>query len=154
MTPLRTTGPWPGVSDGARKSMRANRGKDTGPELAVRRLVHGMGYRYRLHRADLPGRPDLVFGPRRKAVFVHGCFWHSHADGVCRAASVPKTRADYWGPKLARNRERDAADLARLREMGWSALIVWECRLRDETRVAALLRAFLDGPAPDDPRVL
>lgn len=134
---------WPDVSDGARKSMRANRGKDTGPELAVRRLVHAMGYRYRLHRAGLPGRPDLVFGPRRKAVFVHGCFWHSHPG--CPAATVPKTRAEYWVPKLARNRERDADAARRLNEQGWTVLTVWECWLRDETRVAALLRGFLEG---------
>lgn len=136
--------PWPDVSDGARKSMRANRGKDTRPEMAVRRIVHAMGCRYRLRGAGLPGRPDLVFGPRRKVIFVHGCFWHSHDDGVCTAASVPRTRAEYWGPKLARNRERDAAAVALLTQAGWGVLTVWECWLRDETRVRGLLASFLE----------
>jgi DNA mismatch endonuclease (patch repair protein) len=137
--------PWPDVSEAARKAMRANKGRDTGPELAVRRMVHAAGWRYRLHRRDLPGRPDLVFGPRRRVIFVHGCFWHSHDDGVCTAASVPKTRADYWGPKLARNRERDAAALAALADAGWRALVVWECELRDPARVRARVAAFLES---------
>ena len=83
------------------------RAKDTKPEMAVRRLVHGMGYRYRLHRRDLPGTPDLVFSPRRKVVFVHGCFWHQHDDPNCRKATLPGSNKEYWHPKLKRNAERD-----------------------------------------------
>lgn len=123
--------------------MAANRAKDTKPELAVRRLIHGMGYRYRLHRVDLPGKPDLAFGPRRKAIFVHGCFWHSHQDGVCKAARVPKTRMDYWMPKLERNRERDTKAVKALADLGWDVLIVWECWLKDHERLSSLLRGFL-----------
>lgn len=125
--------------------MRSNRSKDTGPELAVRRLLHGLGYRYRLHRRDLPGSPDIVFAARRKVVFVHGCFWHAHDDGVCRAASVPKTRSDFWRAKLSDNRERDSRHVAALEEGGWKVLIVWECWLRDVTKVATVLQTFLEG---------
>ena len=125
--------------------MRAVKCKDTKPEMAVRRLVHGMGYRYRLHRKGLPGRPDLAFGPRRKAIFVHGCFWHQHSAAGCRGARMPRARIDYWRPKLERNKERDGRNVAELAELGWDALIVWECWLGDTERVSAMLRAFLDG---------
>lgn len=118
------------------------RSKDTAPELVVRRLAHRMGYRYRLHGADLPGKPDLVFPARRKVIFVHGCFWHGHE--ACRSGTVrPQANAAFWGPKLDRNKQRDAQHLAALAEAGWSALVVWGCELRDEDALRARLAAFL-----------
>ena len=125
--------------------MRAIKGKDTRPEMAVRRLVHGMGYRYRLHRKDLPGKPDLAFGPRKKVIFVHGCFWHRHSDPACRLARLPKSRLDFWLPKLEGNRRRDIESLGRLERAGWAALTVWECQLRDMDAIAGQVLAFL-GP--------
>jgi DNA mismatch endonuclease (patch repair protein) len=111
------------------------RGRDTGPELKLRRLLHAAGYRYRLHGPGLPGRPDLVFTRRRAAVFVHGCFWHGH--DCPRGARAPKANAAYWAAKIARNRARDAGVEARLRASGWTAHTVWECELR--ARPAAVL---------------
>lgn len=119
------------------------RGRDTKPEIVVRRLVHGLGYRYRLHRKDLPGRPDLVFPGRRAVIFVHGCFWHRHPDPSCKLARLPKSRRDFWEPKLARNRQRDLDVEQRLNESGWRVLILWECELRDRTLVEARVREFL-----------
>lgn len=119
------------------------RSKGMKPELAVRRLVHGMGYRYRLHRAGLPGKPDLVFPGRRKIVFVHGCFWHGHEDPKCLDGRMPKSNLDYWQTKLGRNKERDAANRASLIELGWQVLVVWECELKDTAAVQARLREFL-----------
>lgn len=124
-----------------RRIMTAVRGKDTGPEWAVRRLLHGLGYRYRLHRKDLPGKPDLVFPARRKVIFVHGCFWHAHG---CRHGRPPKSRLDYWLPKLERNRRRDAEKRAGLEALGWRVAIAWQCELRDRDALTARLRAFLD----------
>lgn len=119
------------------------RGKDTKPELTVRRLVHGMGYRYRLHRRDLPGTPDLVFPARGKVILVHGCFWHRHAR--CALARLPKSRADFWLPKLTANAERDARNLRALRRLGWGVMTIWECQLRDTARLASRIRRFLDA---------
>ena len=116
--------------------MRAVKSKDTKPEMIVRRLVHGMGYRYRLHRAGLPGKPDLVFGPRRKVIFVHGCFWHGH--NCKRGARVPKTNVEYWTAKINRNRQRDEACEASLVAMGWRVLIVWECEMKNNAARDAL----------------
>ena len=116
--------------------------KNTGPELLVRRLVHSLGYRYRLHGAKLPGKPDLVFAKRKKVVFVHGCFWHRHAG--CKKATTPATRLDYWLPKFERTVERDQQSLERLSALGWSALIVWECDLKDLNALGQRLKAFLD----------
>jgi DNA mismatch endonuclease (patch repair protein) len=124
--------------------MRAVKSKDTTPEMRVRRLAHALGYRYRLHCRDVAGTPDLVFGRRRKAVFVHGCFWHGH--GCPRGARAPKTNADYWAGKIRRNRERDAANLAALAADGWRALVVWECETRDAGALAERLRGFLGAP--------
>jgi DNA mismatch endonuclease, patch repair protein len=121
--------------------MRAVKGRDTKPEMLVRRLAFGMGYRYRLHRKDLPGKPDLVFAKRRKVVFVHGCFWHGH--DCARGARLPKQNAEYWTKKIARNKERDATHLAALKEMGWSSLIIWECELKEPEKVAHRLSQFL-----------
>lgn len=121
-------------------NMRAIRSKDMKPELAVRSLIHGMGYRYRLHRHDLPGRPDMVFPSRRKTIFVHGCFWHSHD---CRKAHEPKTNLDYWRPKLKRNKLRDARNLAALKAAGWQCLVIWECETSNASFVTAQVKAFL-----------
>jgi len=106
------------------------RGKDSKPELVVRRLVHGMGFRYRLHRKDVPGSPDLVFGSRKKVIFVHGCFWHRHSDSACKLSRLPKSRLDFWLPKLERNAARDAENSARLKALGWDEMVVWECEVR------------------------
>ena len=122
--------------------MRAVKSKDTKPEMIVRRLVHGMGYRYRLHRTGLPGKPDLVFGPRRKVIFVHGCFWHGHH--CKRGARVPKTNIKYWTAKIGRNRQRDKDSEAALAAMGWRVLIVWECEKKDGA-VRTALAMTLDG---------
>jgi len=123
------------------RTMRAVKGRDTGPEMVVRRLTHGMGYRYRLHGKDLPGKPDLVFRPRRKAIFVHGCFWHQH--DCPRGARLPKSNRDYWWPKLRRNKERDAQHRERLFDMGWNALTIWECEIADRDALARRIAAFL-----------
>lgn len=123
--------------------MRAVKSRNTTPELIVRRLVYNLGYRFRLHRRDLPGKPDLVFIGRRKVIFVHGCFWHGH--NCSRGAREPKTNAEYWHSKISRNRERDAENVDRLAVLGWRTHIVWECELRDQAALAHRLRAFLEG---------
>lgn len=122
------------------------RSKDTKLEMRVRRLVHGMGYRYRLHAKDLPGRPDLVFRPRRKAIFIHGCFWHQH-EGCSRNRS-PKSpeRREYWRTKLKGNVQRDRRNIEALEDMGWRAMVIWECETRYLDLVAQEVRRFL-GPA-------
>jgi DNA mismatch endonuclease (patch repair protein) len=119
------------------------RGKDTGPELTVRRLVHGMGYRFRLHRRELPGRPDLVFVTRRKVIFVHGCFWHHHDDSDCKLARLPKSRLDFWLPKLQANASRDARNQQELMSKGWQVMIIWECELNDLASLGKIIRSFL-----------
>ena len=124
------------------QQMSLVRSKHTKPELFVRRLVHGLGYRYRLHQADLPGRPDLVFRSRRKVVFVHGCFWHGHK---CRLGRMPKSRLDYWNPKIAGNRQRDIRTLRRLRRMDWKALVLWECQLHNRDALANTIQTFLES---------
>lgn len=124
--------------------MRAIRSKGMKPELAVRRLVHAMGYRYRLHRHDLPGRPDMIFPGRRKIIFVHGCFWHQHPDSDCKLAHRPRSNLEYWGPKLRRNQERDAAHRERLAELGWDVLLIWECEVKAGDDLAGRIKSFLD----------
>jgi DNA mismatch endonuclease (patch repair protein) len=119
------------------------RSVDTKPEMAIRRLVHGMGYRYRLHCRDLPGKPDLVFRSRHAIVFVHGCFWHRHVG--CPLARLPKSRVGFWSAKLEGNRERDARKIAALRKAGWRVFVVWECELKDMETLTGRLRRFLDG---------
>lgn len=119
------------------------RGKDTKPEMAVRRLVHAMGYRYRLHRRDLPGIPDLVFGPLKKVIFVHGCFWHRHPDPQCKLARMPKSRLDFWRPKLEGNRRRDERIEAELRGLGWRVMVVWECEIGHKEQLGNSVREFL-----------
>lgn len=122
--------------------MRRVKSKHTAPELKLRKLLTSLGYRYRLHRADLPGKPDFVFPGRRKLIFVHGCFWHGH--DCPRGARAPKNNADYWQAKIARNRARDAAHQTKLAETGWRVLTVWECEMKDDASLVGRLRAFLD----------
>jgi DNA mismatch endonuclease (patch repair protein) len=119
------------------------RGKDTGPEKAVRSLLHRLGYRFRLHYKTLPGRPDIVFPRRKKVIFVHGCFWHRHPDPACRLARLPKTRLEFWLPKLEKNQQRDHAILAALSERQWQSLVIWECELKDPVETANRLVSFL-----------
>lgn len=137
------------VFDAAMRSavMRAVKGKNTGPERAVRRAACAAGFarRYRLNGAALPGKPDLVFSALQKVVFVHGCFWHGH--DCKRGARAPKQNATYWRAKIARNRTRDNAALAALRREGWRALVVWECETRDAETLARRLADFLQRPA-------
>jgi DNA mismatch endonuclease (patch repair protein) len=128
------------TSEQRSRIMRAVKRRDTAPELAVRSLVHGMGYRFRLHRKDLPGTPDLVFPRLHKVVFVHGCFWHGHD---CARGSVPVQNSDYWRKKFARNRERDKDVLAALKVKGWDSLVIWECELKDRRSVGGRVKRFL-----------
>ena len=123
--------------------MRAVKSRDTKPEMFARRTIHKMGYRYRLHRKDLPGKPDLVFPSRRKAIFIHGCFWHGH--DCARGARIPKSNRDYWQGKISRNRERDALSLEALRREGWCVLTVWECQMKDQDVFREQLRRFLES---------
>ena len=118
------------------------------PEMIVRRMTHAMGYRYRLHYKKLPGTPDLVFPIRRKAIFVHGCFWHQHSDPACKKARMPKSNRDYWVSKFERNVVRDAESQSSLVEMGWSVLVIWECEIEAEGEaLAERIAAFLSGSA-------
>lgn len=119
------------------------RSKHTKPELAIRSLVYGMGFRYRLHGNKLPGRPDLVFPSRRKAIFVHGCFWHRHRG--CKLARIPKSRVRFWTEKLEGNRRRDVRNMARMRRLGWSSLVVWECQLGKLESLSCRIRNFLEA---------
>jgi len=119
------------------------KGKHTGPERIVRKLVSGLGYRYRLHGAKLPGKPDLVFARLRLAIFVHGCFWHRHQAKTCRLARMPGSRVEYWTAKLEGNRKRDARNRRALARAGWKTLVVWECQLRDTERTRARIARFL-----------
>jgi DNA mismatch endonuclease (patch repair protein) len=130
------------------ENMRRIRAFGTQPELRIRRLAHSLGLRFRLHRKDLPGTPDLVFPRHKKAIFVHGCFWHQHSG--CRYARLPTTREDYWLPKLTRNMQRDAQVKAALETQGWRVLEMWECQTRDPEEARLLIwRFFNDRPALD-----
>ena len=126
--------------------MRAVKSQDTGPELAVRRLLREFAPGYRLHRTDLPGKPDIVYGRLRLAIFVHGCFWHGH--DCARGARAPKANAEYWRGKIARNRARDVRNLSALAALGWRTLVVYECELKD----AAALRARLGAAVAEGSR--
>jgi DNA mismatch endonuclease (patch repair protein) len=132
------------ISPAARsRNMSRIRRRDPRPEQVVRRLLHGMGFRFRLHRKDLPGTPDIVLPRWRAVVFVHGCFWHRHAR--CPRAYTPASREDYWLPKLARNVERDRENRAALAARGWRAIVVWECELKDLKRLRNRLLEELTG---------
>ena len=128
-----------------RALMARVRRQDTEPELAVRQVLYKLGYRYRLHRSDLPGTPDICFPGRKKAIFVHGCFWHRHPG--CRRASTPKTRTSFWSEKFAQNVARDRRKVTELRRLGWEALVVWECQTEDQSDVSVLLADFLSREA-------
>lgn len=119
------------------------RGRDTKPELLVRRLVHRCGFRYRLHHKMLPGKPDLVFASRKKVIFVNGCFWHRHLG--CALARLPKSRIEFWMPKLTENRKRDLRNIRSLSRLGWKTHVVWECELHDTSRLEQKIRRFLNA---------
>lgn len=121
--------------------MRAVKSRDTAPEMTVRRLVYAMGYRYRLHRKDLPGKPDLAFQSRRKVIFVHGCFWHGH--DCKRGARVPKTNRAYWENKIIGNMERDRQHDEELKRVGWRVLVIWECQTKEKAALVDLIKRFL-----------
>lgn len=122
--------------------MRQVHSEDTKPEMRVRKLTHRLGYRYRLHRKDLPGKPDLVFPGRKKIIFVHGCFWHGHDCPAGR--KIPQTNREYWLKKLDRNKERDRQNLTKLKVLGWDVLVIWECETKDEAKLAQRISSFLD----------
>lgn len=122
--------------------MAAVHSKDTAPELVLRRLLHALGYRYRLHGGDLPGRPDLVFPARRKVIFVHGCFWHRHAG--CKYTTTPKTRRRFCAQKFASNTRRDARSIRELGNKGWQSLIVWQCQLKRPQATLGRVIRFLE----------
>lgn len=119
------------------------KGRDTKPEMIVRKMLHAMGYRYRLQAKNLPGKPDIVFRSRRKAIFVHGCFWHRHPDPNCKLARLPKSRLDFWEPKLEANAARDRRAVQALEAMGWKVLILWECELREREQLGNKLKRFI-----------
>jgi DNA mismatch endonuclease (patch repair protein) len=119
--------------------------KNTAPEMTVRRLLHRMGFRFRLHEKRLPGCPDIVFRSRKKVIFVHGCFWHGHK---CRNGNLPKSNIDFWQNKIHRNRKRDAVSIKALRQLGWQTLVVWSCGLKNESKLAETFDDFLGPPGP------
>ena len=123
------------------------RSMDTKPEMAVRRILHGLGYRYRLHRSDLPGRPDLTFPSRRKVIFVNGCFWHNHQG--CEMARIPSSNRDYWQTKFEKNRSRDKRNLALLKRVGWTPFTIWECELSKPAALTEKMIAFLESGDSD-----
>jgi len=133
--------PTPATDPQRARIMRAVKSVDTGPEMIVRRMLHKLGYRFRLHRKDLPGKPDLVFASRKAVIFVHGCFWHGH--NCKRGARTPKTNAPYWTDKIRRNVKRDAQTIANLKAAGWRVLVIWECELNDLDRLRSRSVAFL-----------
>lgn len=129
------------VASATRRRMQAVRRYDTAPEMQVRRTLHAMGYRFRLYRKDLPGTPDVVLPRHRKIVLVHGCFWHGHEE--CKRATRPANNASTWAAKIEGNRRRDQRNLDALSALGWDVLVVWECEVRDATRLKERLRCFL-----------
>lgn len=128
------------------ENMRRIRSRDTNPELVLRRRLHHLGYRFRVHRNDLPGKPDLTFAGRRKVIFVHGCFWHQHH--ACTDGRVPKSNLAYWGPKLRANVIRDRKHIRQLKRLGWDACVVWECELKNFDELLPSLKTFL-GPTAE-----
>jgi len=128
-------------ADRRSENMRRIRSKDMKPEMVVRQLVYGMGYRYRLHSPKLPGKPDLVFSRLKKIIEVRGCFWHQHDS--CIDSHFPKSRMDYWRPKLQRNQQRDLENIQKLRDLGFRVLVLWECEIAKDKLLAKKLRRFL-----------
>jgi DNA mismatch endonuclease (patch repair protein) len=142
------------MADTLSKEARSERmsrikGRDTAPELRVRRTAHRLGFRYRLHVKNLPGKPDLVFPRHRLAMFVHGCFWHQHPDPFCKLARMPKSRVDFWGPKLEANRRRDTNQEQELRDLGWRVAVIWECETRNPVDLESAIRRALVSDAVD-----
>ncbi|MDK6080340.1 very short patch repair endonuclease [Massilia varians] len=129
------------VAASTRRRMQAVRRKDTAPELSVRRILYAMGYRYRLHRKDLPGVPDIALGKAKRIIFIHGCFWHGHPE--CRRAKLPANNFETWRMKIDRNRARDSRNIDALHLLGWHVLVLWECELIDEPSIRARLATFL-----------
>jgi DNA mismatch endonuclease (patch repair protein) len=117
------------------------KGRDTTPELTVRKMLHALGYRYRLHRKDLPGKPDIVFGPKKKAVFVHGCYWHGHN---CKKGKLPKSNRAFWSDKITKNKARDHRNARRLKALGWKVLVVWQCKLKNPLAARGRIVDFLE----------
>jgi DNA mismatch endonuclease, patch repair protein len=126
--------------------MRAVKSRDTAPEMKVRKAAHALGLRFRLNRADLPGKPDLVFPAKRTALFVHGCFWHGH--NCPRGARMPQTNRAYWQAKISRNMARDKASLAALKKLGWTPRVIWECQTRDNDALSRLIMRQLGTRRP------
>jgi len=124
------------------KNMSRIRCKDTKPETQLRKIVHALGFRYRLHANKLPGRPDIVFSRRKKLIFLHGCFWHHHAK--CRDGRIPNSREDYWRPKLVGNKNRDVENRRHLRRLGWRSLVIWECELAARKKIERKVQRFLE----------
>jgi len=120
--------------------MRAVRTANTGPEMEVRSILHRLGFRFRTHNRELPGRPDVVLRRHRKVVFVHGCFWHGHR---CSKGKLPKSRLNYWAPKIATNKKRDTQNLAAIRRLGWQSIVVWQCELRNRRKLVKRLNAYM-----------
>ncbi|MBA9065641.1 DNA mismatch endonuclease (patch repair protein) [Methylobacterium fujisawaense] len=135
-------------AESRRRLMARFRGRDTKPEVAARRVLHRLGYRFRLHRKDLPGRPDIVLPRHGAVIFVHGCFWHRHSG--CRVATMPKTRPDFWRQKFEQNTQRDARNIAKLHAAGWRVLVLWECETKDRDKMAEILLDFLKPLPPFD----
>jgi len=127
--------------------MRQVKSRDTKPELLVRSMAHKLGYRFRLHRRDLPGTPDLVFVSRRKVIFVHGCFWHGHH--CARGNRQPKSNCDYWQEKIAKNKERDRLHRKQLRDLGWDVLVIWECEIKDKLKLEKRIVEFFSNTESD-----
>ena len=139
----RQSRPMTDIFDPEKRSeiMSRIRGRDTRPEMIVRRIAHGLGFRFRLHRKDLPGRPDIVFPRHQAVIVVHGCFWHRHPG--CKRASSPKTREGYWQNKFEDNVVRDKRNETALRDLGWKVMVIWECETKDHEAVAARIESFL-----------
>lgn len=127
------------------KRMELIRGKNTKPELLVRKIARSLGHRFRLHAADLPGKPDLVFPKLKKIIFVHGCYWHRHPRQSCPLARLPKSKLHFWIPKLMENRERDLRNIAKLRRQDWGVCVVWECQLKNTSSLARRIERFLEA---------
>ena len=125
-----------------RRIMQSVKTKNTGPEMTVRRMLHSNGYRYRLHRKDLSGCPDIVLPSRNKAIFVHGCFWHGHG---CPKGKLPKSKLNYWLPKIEQNQVRDARNIAELRDIGWQVLVIWQCEIADSQARWQQLQEYVEN---------
>jgi DNA mismatch endonuclease (patch repair protein) len=125
------------------RNMSAIRSKNTNPETVVRSLLFALGYRYRLHRNDLPGKPDIILKKHNTVIFVHGCFWHQHKE--CKRANIPKSNKKYWIPKLERNAERDKINKRELNRLGWNVITIWECETKDSGKITAELKKKLNG---------